>query len=389
MILFLPSERLNKYWFFKYKLYHFLFWALYHFLWGVAEFSLLDVIEMLFHSSRYMLFIGYVIIHTLAVYFTLYYLLPNYLEKGRNAQFVGYLFLCIVVTSWVIMGSYFAVAYLTHKPLYYYCAFASSTGDVDFYRTWITILLPHSAGAILLGLSIKLINNWSLAQQQQQALEKEKLETELKFLRSQFNPHFLFNTINSIFFLIQKDQKMASNALGRFSELLRYQLYDCNEKQIPVSREISFLQSFITLEKYRKTGDLNVGVEIDTSSNSHLMISPFILMTFVENAFKHVAADQQNQNWIEINLSFKKSSTMVFVVANSSNHRKDKFRPVVHYGGIGLKNVRRRLDLLYPDQHQLKITETDEFFSIELEIKLKDPEFVPATIVKPELVSHV
>ncbi len=109
--------------------------------------------------------------------------------------------------------------------------------------------LPSSVAATTLGMSIKLTKNWIQSRRREQELEKEKLETELKFLRSQFNPHFLFNTINSIFVLIHKNPVMASESLAKFSDILRYQLYECNEHCIPLGQELNYLENFIELQR--------------------------------------------------------------------------------------------------------------------------------------------
>ncbi len=113
-----------------------------------------------------------------------------------------------------------------------------------------------------LAMSVKLTKNWIQARQKHQVLEKEKLETELKFLRSQFNPHFLFNTINSIFVLINKDQEQARESLAKFSDLLRYQLYECNEYEDPIAQEIRYLLNFVELEKLRQDST-NLDLTVD------------------------------------------------------------------------------------------------------------------------------
>lgn len=364
-----PSERLKQYGFFKYKVYHVLFWALYHLMWGIAEFSLGDVMYMLFYTPRYILFFCYVLVHTITVYITLYILLPRYLARGKQLAFIFAVIVCIILTSITIMACIYGTAYITGKGLDYFCSWGSDSNYYEIVQYGLTQILPHTAGAILLGLSIKLAKNWSETQKKQLELEREKLETELKFLKSQFNPHFLFNTINSIFFLIHKDPSSASQALGKFSELLRYQLYECNEKQIPLSQEIAYVKSFVVLEKLRKPADLDVQVEMEDAYLGYVNIAPFILMTFVENAFKHVSTHADKSNWIRIKLYMINHQILCFKVINS----KATFQPnvdVLNYGGIGLKNVQRRLSLLYPDQHQLVIQEEETQFKVILRIVL-------------------
>lgn len=365
-------------WFFRYKIYHIPFWALYHFLWGVAEFSLVEVLSMIFYTPRYMIFASYVLLHTLAVYINLYYLLPRLLAKSKLGLYIFYLVLLIIGTSISLIYSYYGVAFLTGKSMEYFCGFEDNQNDLIgfFFRQ----ALPSTAGAMLLGLSIKLAKNWSQAQKRQQLLEKEKLETELKFLKYQFNPHFLFNTINSIFFLIHKDPKMASNALVEFSELLRYQLYECNEKQIPLHQEVAYLENFIALEKLRHNQDLSLETQLELGEHAAYQIAPFILMTFVENAFKHVSRHNQGGNWIRIRLDVPEANTLMLEIENSSCPENASGQEAVHYGGIGLKNVQRRLDLLYPGAHQLDIEKGEDRFKIRLCLGLAPP--------LPSSVSH-
>ncbi len=368
----LLSERLEGHWFFKYKVYHFVFWAAYHLILGATEFSLEDMVYMIMYTPRWVLYLFYVIIHTLAVFMTLYVLVPHLLEKGKLFKFIASLCVWIIITSIAIMGSIFLASYLTGKGLDYFCAFETGTRFADLVQGLTTQILPHTTGAMLVGLSIKLVKNKSETQQREQELEKEKLETELKFLRNQFNPHFLFNTINSIFFLIHKDPTRASTALGKFSELLRYQLYDCNERQIPLSSEIEYLKNFVALERLRKTPDLQVSINIEDIYMAHLGIAPFILMTFVENAFKHVSKHKIDNNWIAITLNVDTDHTLQFEVANSKMCVNTYSEDIVQYGGIGLKNVQRRLTLLYPGKHTLDIRDEDNVFSIQLQLSLSE-----------------
>jgi LytS/YehU family sensor histidine kinase len=226
-------------------------------------------------------------------------------------------------------------------------------------------------------MSIKLTKNWLETQRRQQALEKEKLETELKFLKYQFNPHFLFNSINSIFFLIHKNPDMASASLAKFSELLRHQLYECNDLQIPLSKELSYLENFIELEKLRQNKDVVISFEIEQFNIENWGIAPFILMTFVENAFKHVSRHADELNWINIKLVLDKQKLNLFVANSTSPNVANE---VVNYGGIGLKNVQRRLELVYPGQYELEIQHTPDRFEVKLQLTLT--EFEPAPIMQ-------
>ncbi len=232
-------------------------------------------------------------------------------------------------------------------------------------------------------MSIKLTKNWIETKRHKQLLEKEKLETELNFLRYQFNPHFLFNTINSIFFLIHKNPDMASASLAKFSELLRYQLYECNDERILLSNEIAYVDNFIGLEKLRQNNNLEVSLDIHRHGNTSFTIAPFVLMTFVENAFKHVSRDTDKPNWIRIR-STMTAGMLDFFIANSCSPFSSG--DLIHYGGIGLKNVQRRLDLLYPGEYKLDIQNDANSFEVRLRLTLATatlPRRMQQTAVRP------
>lgn len=356
------SERYIPHWVLKYKLYHIPFWFLYHYFWWVvAVGNPIKAANSILFTPFAIKYGFYVIFQMIAVYFTLYFLIPRYLQKGRFSTFIGYLLLTTVCASAFIIPGYYLSAYASGKTIQQ----AYGTGACIF--NFISNALPSTLATITFAMSIKLTKNWVETERRHQLLENEKLETELKFLRNQFNPHFLFNTINSIFFLIHKNPDKASASLAKFSDLLRYQLYECNDKQIPLSKEITFLENSIELEKLRLNNNIEVTLAINQRHAGHLGIAPFILMPFVENAFKHVSKHTDSPNWIRIKLELDQQR-LTFFTSNSISH--DAYSDVVSYGGIGLKNVRRRLDLIYPGQYDLEIKRNNTSFEVKLQLEL-------------------
>ena len=358
-------DKLNQHWFFKYKLDHLAFWAVYHFSWwAVFEGSVANAVDNITNPPYTVKYAFYVVVQALGVYFCLYYLIPQFLEKRKYWKFLGWVVLSIAVMSTIIASGYLLSAYifdLTMEELF----------KVDDPSLWLFIKsnsLPSCIGATTLGMSIKLTKNYLQAQQKQQELEKEKLETELKFLKSQFNPHFLFNTINSIFVLINRDRVQASDSLAKFSSLLRYQLYECNEREIPLNRELAYLESFIELEKLRLDKDFEIRVELPTHQAGNLNIAPFLLMPFVENAFKHVSKTPDHVNWIKINVSLE-GEKLSYRVSNSISN-ETKAKDAVEYSGLGLQNVERRLNLLYPGRHELHTQKDESAYLVKLELQL-------------------
>ncbi|WP_454802868.1 sensor histidine kinase [Mucilaginibacter phyllosphaerae] len=365
------NEGPDQHWFFKYKLYHIPFWCLYHYLWLTVAFGnpfkAAANITFLPYSLKYLF---YVVFEALAVYFNLYFLIPKYFSAKRYAVYFSFLGLTVALTALLIVAGYYASSGLTGKTL----SELYGNGSNCFYY-FLGYALPSAVASMTLAMTIKLLANRMREERRQELIENEKLQTELNFLKHQFNPHFLFNSINSIFILIRKNPNLASSALAKFSELLRHQLYECNDQQIPLSKEINYLKNMIELEKLRQSPALHVAFLTEDFYADHLSIAPFILMTFVENAFKHVSKDTELTNSISIRLSLNQH-LLEMAVTNTTGQET-----ISEVGGIGLKNVRRRLELVYPGRHVLDVTHGDNVYSVNLQLALQDMALLPV----PEL----
>jgi LytS/YehU family sensor histidine kinase len=199
-------------------------------------------------------------------------------------------------------------------------------------------------------------------------MAKEKAEAELSFLKSQINPHFLFNSLNSVYFLIDKSNSEARNALHKFSEMLRYQLYEIKDEKIPIEKEISYIQDYIDLQRLRRDEKCSVKINIDEDVKN-FFIEPLLLVPFVENSFKHLSHfSDEKLNEIKINLA-RENGEMRFFIKNTTEEKR--VNEVKKYGGIGLSNIKRRLELLYPKKHELVINEHDGWFDVQLKMKIK------------------
>ena len=248
--------------------------------------------------------------------------------------------------------------------------------------------LPSTAASMTLAMSIKLTKNWIQSRQREQLLEKEKLETELKFLRSQFHPHFLFNTINSIFVLIHKNPDMASEALAKFSDLLRYQLYECNEAEISLRQELTYLENFIELEKLRHDNeDLEVQVQLEIPPSNELTIVPFVLISFIENAFKHVSQSKAQPNWIKIKL-WLEGLQLHSSISNSIAPNTQRIPEEHTDHGLGLQQVRRRLNLLYQETHELHIRQSVFAFQVDLQLRLHEAPLTSSPALAADLITR-
>lgn len=195
-------------------------------------------------------------------------------------------------------------------------------------------------------------------------LEKAKLETEIKFLKSQINPHFLFNSLHNIYGLTVIQSDRAADQLLKLSDILRYMLYDSNAEKVPIQREIEYLKNYIELAQLKDSRGMDVKLDIQEGYKD-LKVSPLLFIPFVENAFKHSQIEDLKNGFIKISLHTWEDK-LVFKVDNSKPmqaYMKDKV------GGIGLQNIRQRLKLLYPEKHLLNIEETEDTFSIHLELE--------------------
>jgi LytS/YehU family sensor histidine kinase len=194
--------------------------------------------------------------------------------------------------------------------------------------------------------------------------ENERLKSELSFLRSQISPHFMFNVLNSVVSLSRRKPEMVEPVVVKLSELMRYMIYETNDSIVPISKELVYLESYIDLQKIRFGDDIQIDFKHELGpKSSH--IEPMLLIPFVENAFKHGVGFIENPT-IDIELK-DSTSELFFRVANKKgtamNETKDES------SGIGLTNVKRRLELLYPTNHQLEVNDTGSDFIITLTIQ--------------------
>jgi LytS/YehU family sensor histidine kinase len=269
--------------------------------------------------------------------------------------------LTILACSALIATGYYLNAYLSDRT------FAEIFGRApsEFMYFFLRLALPSTAASMTLAMSVKLAKNWINTEREKLTLQKENLETELKYLKSQINPHFLFNTINSIYVLIQKNPDQASESLASFSDMLRYQLYECNDRYIPLRRELDFIEDFIELESLRLHEDQTELTFDLNHADQSVQIAPFIILPFVENAFKHVSRGKNRANFIRMQLAVCDKKVINMEIENSRGQGRSEMS-----SGIGLINVRRRLELLYPYKHELFISTNPELFHVKLKLDL-------------------
>lgn len=305
---------------------------------------------------------GYVLIRQLpsdilTAYFTYYIIVEQFLLKKRYWMAGILLVLSAVVFSLIA----WTVFYYTIIPVVY----PDQVPPRWFYGPGIIQVLIGLYYVTFLFAGLKLYRVWKTNREEQQELEKQHLKSELALLRAQVNPHFLFNTLNNIDTLVFEDQHKASESIVKLSSIMRYMLYDANAEQVPLQKEIACLQNFIDLHRLRMKDPDFVEFEVVGNPKGHL-IPAMLFLPFVENTFKHGSL-QGSAPGISIQLHIHDASYFLKV----SNRLRKTSVPYEVPSGVGLHNVRRRLDLIYGTTYQLEVTEADGNYQVRLTLPLQ------------------
>jgi LytS/YehU family sensor histidine kinase len=253
------------------------------------------------------------------------------------------------------------IAFNYDYPIYYPMAL----NDPFFYFPKIVKMFVGIYPVVIVAVAIKLLKYWYANKQAQQILTKEKLQAELNFLKTQIHPHFLFNTLNNLYALTLKKSDRAPDMVLKLSELINYMLYECTSDEVPLSKEVKFIRNYIDIEKMRYGDKLDVDIRVSGDINDR-KIAPLMILPFVENCFKHGASENLQQSWVKITVDAPEEHIVVKVEnskASENGHARNGSE------GIGIQNVKRRLDLLYPEKYELKIINGEETFLVILTIR--------------------
>jgi len=337
---------MNRFW--KHRLDHIIFWG------ATVLFHMYTRFDLLSERGLDYFLVEIIVRNGLlaaVIYTNLNLLIPAFIKRQRVFAYFSLLALSLVA---------YALLKNAHDAF-------SSGGDTDAWRQHffqntfynLSIAVFYVAFSIALELS----REWYLQREIIRQIEVEKLHTELAYLKAQINPHFLFNSINTIYFQIDKENSVARKMLSSFSDMLRYQLYECNGVEIPVEKEVIYLKNYVELQRMRK--DENYAIDFESSADLHSFnIAPLLLIPFVENAFKHVSHFKSG-NRISVSLGTNAGRFFMHVFNtrdDSSNQKNDH--------GIGLRNVARRLELTYNGRHNLEIMEQPDSFEVKLTLQL-------------------
>jgi two-component system LytT family sensor kinase len=294
----------------------------------------------------------YGIINVALFYLNYLVLIPRYLDKKKYRVYAGVLLLSIIVFGLIKYG----VAYETWNIMHVKMRERLQFGQYALSTTITSCMF------IFLSIVLQFTVDWFTNERVQRDLENQRLTAELAFLKSQINPHFLFNSLNSIYSLAYQKSDTTPEAILKLSEIMRYMLYECNDNKVDLAKELTYLQNYIDLQKIRFGKKAYVDFEVNGAVTNQ-RIAPLLLIAFIENAFKHgVANDPAAPIKMIINLS---DGHLSFYMENKKHvHNRDSS------GGIGLNNVKRRLDLLYPGNYNLEIHDDADTYTCELSLIL-------------------
>ncbi len=290
----------------------------------------------------------------LLVYFNLLYLVPNYLARQAFFYFGLVLAACAVVTPIEVLVLYLKYA---HQSVY----------RAELVQQQSEIFLSNVI-VTLLSTVLRVIMDWWHYQNEKQVLLTQTMQSELRFLKSQINPHFLFNTLNNLYALTLKKSDKAPEIVLKLSEIMRYMLYECNERQVHLTKEIQYIHNYLDLERLRQPKD----ADIHFTTQGHIseqLVAPLLFVPFIENSFKHGLNNQVGPGgYVRLRLSVQ-AEDLEFFIENSKAEtlpRQDHPRS----GGIGLTNVRQRLQILYPENYTLTVQDEPHRYAVTLHLKM-------------------
>ena len=294
-------------------------------------------------------------IMVLASYLNYFYFLPRFLKnKDFGRYFLEYVIPFIVL-----------IVALIHIKRYIYI-------DLDFgrhsflYSTKFVVQSYLSSLFIVIFVGmLKFAEDWFELEAKRKEIENEKLTAELRFLKAQINPHFLFNTLNNLYYLAFTNSPNTTEVIAKLSQMMRYMIYDSNHAKVPVSKEIEYMENYISLEKLRLNNQIPILFEVQGNTDRYNIV-PLIFIAFLENAFKHGVSNNAKEAWVNITIKFE-GANCIYKVENSkipkNTNNEEK-------SGIGLQNLQRRLDLSYPENYILNVEDNQNSYSVTLNLNL-------------------
>jgi len=333
------------------------------------------IFKMLFFNSL----LAVIVPQMIFTYILLYYLLPKFFYQKRNLIVVVFALIVFLFAYVLVSACFKPIAVLPNYWMGIRKTFPWPDQIAVFaaLRDTLTSLPIIASGA----LAIKLMKRWKNKEMETRQILEEKIKAELKLLKAQIHPHFLFNTLNNIYFFTLTGSDKAPEMIKKLSDMLNYILNECKEQWVPLEKEIKMIEDYMALEKVRYSDKLNLSIEIppnfygENKVSEAWLVAPLLLIPFVENSFKHGASKVLNNPYINLRIAIENSTLHFFISNNHATmeHKDDKSETLSTRisGNIGLINVKKRLQLLYPNKHELNIVEEPQSYTVSLNLILQ------------------
>jgi LytS/YehU family sensor histidine kinase len=293
-------------------------------------------------------------------YIVVYFFVPRFTKKEKFSQFITTLLFSFFL---LYLATFVWFRYVRVDP-----AMNSLPLSAFFYYSFYTnINFTGTVPTCCLMLAIKYYKNWYIKQQRSEQLSRENIQAELQLLKAQVHPHFLFNTLNNIYsFVLNKDNR-AAELVDKLAGMIDYMRTEGENSLVPLEKEIRLIKDYVGLEKVRYGDRLDLQVDI-SAEDQHKLIAPLLMIPFVENSFKHGTSQMLRRPWVKLEITCV-ANQLFFNLSNSKPSVMPSNKSIK---GIGLNNVKKRLQLLYPGKHQLNIYSTDDSFRVNMQILLED-----------------
>lgn len=288
-------------------------------------------------------------------YLNYFIFLPRFLKDKNGWRYA----LVFLVTFAAILTLRFAV------ERYVITSFPGDTAYLYRTRFMVQVITTNFFIVVFLGM-IRFAVDWFEFENIQKNVENEKLTAELNFLKAQINPHFLFNTLNNLYYLAYTKSPNTTEVIAKLSQMMRYMIYDSNYQKVPLNKEIEYMQNYISLERLRLNNQIPIDLKIEGQVQNAL-ITPLIFITFLENAFKHGVSNNNKDAWVRAYIHMN-GKVCTYEVENS---KLPNAKPEAETkSGIGLQNVKRRLELSYPEKYELSVNDLPDRYRVQLKIEL-------------------
>lgn len=289
-------------------------------------------------------------------YLNYFFLLPAFLKHKKLGLYLLQFFIAftLLISLRLTLGRYLIDG------------FTGGNGYLYTNRYVIQVVTTNLFIVIFLGM-IRFVEDWFEFEARQKSVENERLTAELNFLKAQINPHFLFNTLNNLYYLAYTQSAKTTEVIAKLSQMMRYMIHDTNHAKVPLSKEIEYMENYISLERLRLNDQIPIRLTLEGGNPQEYLITPLIFITFLENAFKHGVSNNHPGAWVNISIHLN-GKECVYRVENS----KIPFtKPEAEQkSGIGLQNVKRRLELSYPGRYKLKVEDEKDRYAMQLNIQL-------------------